>query len=174
MHFVLVSISILTCLIVQPAPLELIPVDAGVEDATPLSESLRLEPYDMRENQSFEQLFRVEGSPDVYVRRAGSLHAVFRDPLYVETFGGAVPIIPAGTIYCIGEVTQSVLDQLGVIARGERTREIEDSSEQGVEKWNPIAPNISHPSSKSIRFLDDEGYRRRRLASFVLQISIQQ
>jgi hypothetical protein len=173
MYFVLFSISILTGLIVQSIPLELTPVDAGVEDTTPLSESLRLVPHDMRENQSFEQLFRVKGSPDVYVRRAGSLHAVFRDPLYVETFGTTVPLIPTGTIYCIGEVTQSVLDQLGVIARGEHKREIENSPEQVVENWNPIAPNISHTKSRSIRFLDDEGYRRRRLASFVLQISIQ-
>ena len=159
------------CLLLQPIPIELTPVDAGVEDRTVLSESLRLEPYDMRENQSFEQLFRVEGSPEIYVRRAGSLHAVFRDPLYVETVGESVPLVPTGTIYCIGEVTRHVLDQLGVIASGENATVAEMSSEKEIAKWNPIAPAITHAPLNSIRFLDDEGYRRRRLASFVLEMS---
>ena len=171
MYFLTLTISCGLCLLLQPTPVELIPVDAGVEDRTVLSESLRVEPYDMRENQSFEQLFRVEGSPQIYVRRAGSLHAVFRDPLYVETVGGSIPLVPTSTIYCIGEVTQNVLDQLGVIATGEKVIVDEGTSVQEIEKWNPVSPAISHTPLISIRFLDDEGYRRRRLASFILEMS---
>jgi hypothetical protein len=171
MYFLTLTISCGLCLLLQSTPVELIPVDAGVEDRTVLSESLRVEPYDMRENQSFEQLFRVEGSPQIYVRRAGSLHAVFRDPLYVETVGGSIPLVPTSTIYCIGEVTHNVLNQLGVIATGEKVIVDEGTSVQEIEKWNPVSPAISHTPLISIRFLDDEGYRRRRLASFVLEMS---
>ena len=68
-------------------------------------------------------------------------------------------------------MTQSVLDQLGVIATGEKVIVDEGASVQGIEKWNPVSPAISHTPLNSIRFLDDEGYRRRRLASFVLEMS---
>ena len=170
-------VSLLTplfCLLIQPTSVELTPVDAGVEDVNSLSESLILEPFDMRDNQSFEQLFRVKGSPEIYVRRAGSLHAVFRDPHYLETIGGSIPLVPAGTIYCIGEVTQDVLHQLGVIARGELTLKNEQVSNEQVAAWNPTPPTISHAPLRTIRFLDDSQYRRQRLASFVLEIYIQQ
>jgi hypothetical protein len=160
-------------LLVQPVPVELTPVDAGVEDVNSLSQSLRLEPFDMRVNQSFEQLFRVEGSPEIYVRSAGSLHAVFRDPHYLETMGGAIPLVPTGTIYCIGEVTQEVLRQLGVIASGENTSENEYVSDQNGSTWNPAPPAVSSAQVRTIRFLDDGQYRRRRLASFVLEISFE-
>ena len=160
------------CLFMQPVTVELTPVDAGVEDVNNLSDSFSLEPYDMRKNQSFEQLFRVEGSPEIFVRRAGSLHAVFRDPHYVETMGGAVALVPTGTIYCIGEVTQNVLDQLGVIANGKNVIEGESTPESKNEKWNPPPPAMSHSSMRTIRFLDDATYRRQRLASFVLELSI--
>jgi len=163
----------LLCFFVQPAPVELTPVDAGVEDVNSVSESLRLELFDMRDNQSFEQLFRVEGSPEIFVRRAGSLHAVFRDPHYVETIGGPLAMIPTGTIYCIGEVTHEVLHQLGVIASGETGANTSVSDRKNAN-WNPPPPAISHTPLRTIRFLDDAQYRRRRLASFVLEISIQQ
>jgi hypothetical protein len=160
-------------LFVQADPVELTPVDAGVADATPLSESLQLQPYDLRANQSFEQLFRVEGSPEIYVRRAGSLHAVFRDPLYDQRDGALRAVVPTGTIYCIGEVTREVLNQLGVIATGEdvgNTQRVSDN--ETTERWNPPPPKISHPNVQTFRFLDDERYRRRRLATFVLELSI--
>ena len=57
---------------------ELVPVDAGVEDRGALSTSLFVEPKDLRQNQSFERLYKVEGSDDVYVRKAGGLKAIFR------------------------------------------------------------------------------------------------
>ncbi len=173
MNFVSLLIP-LFCLLIQPTSVELTPVDAGVEDVNGLSESLILEPFDMRDNQSFEQLFRVKGSPEIYVRRAGSLHAVFRDPHYLETIGGSIPLVPAGTIYCIGEVTQDVLHQLGVIARGELTLKNEQVSNEQVAARNPTPPTISHAPLHTIRFLDDSQYRRQRLASFVLEIYIQQ
>ena len=153
-------------------PVELVPVDEGIEDRTVLSESLKVVQNDMRESQSFEQLFRVKGSPEIFVRRAGSLHAVFRDPHYLETSEGSIPLVPTGTIYCIGEVTKEVLEQLGVMVSGAGDDNVDTTPSQDDVKWNPVSPGISHASTSSIRFLDDEGYRRRRLASFVLAISM--
>ncbi len=171
--FALTAIFCLSlCFLCTADPVELIPVDEGVEDRTVLSESLKVEQKDMRKSQSFEQLFRVKGSPEIFVRRAGSLHAVFRNPHYLETSEGSIPLVPTGTIYCIGEVTQEVLEQLGVMVSGTHDSNIDTDHPQDDVQWNPVAPGISHASTSIIRFLDDEGYRRRRLATFVLEVSM--
>ena len=153
----------------QQSPVELEPVDAGVEDTSAISESLQVAQPDLKEDQSFEKLFRVKGSPEIYVRRAGALHAVFRDPLYAEIFSGTLPLIPTGTVYCIGEVTQQSLNQLGQIAKVVQEDDSEMNNQQN-EKWNPVSPGVSHTPIRSIRFIDDEQYRRARLVSFVLEI----
>ncbi len=69
----------------QPAnEVKLIPVEEGVADRGVLSESFHIEPLDLRQDVSFEQLYRVEGSEGVFVRKAGGLQAVFRNPDYLD------------------------------------------------------------------------------------------
>lgn len=170
MYFVTITITFLLCFVMKGDPVELVPVDAGFEDLTPLSESLKVELHDIRQSQSFEQLFRVKGSPEIFVRRAGTLHAVFRDPRYIETSQGSVAAVPTGTVYCIGEVTSDVLSQLGVLRRGKKNTQEEVETIQEETYWQPIPPGVSHLTVTTIRFLDDESYRRSRLASFVLEV----
>ncbi len=151
-------------------PVELIPVDAGVADRNVLSTSLRIQPQDMRLDQAFERLYRVEGTRNVYVRRAGGLYAVFRDPLYADTSDGAIPLVPAGTVYCIGSVSPYALGQLGQLATPSVPEQASNSTAP-PRAWTPPPPRPSGPRHlrASIRFMEDEDYRRQRLASFVLE-----
>lgn len=86
----------------QPAP-PLQVVDQGVEDATPLSASLRDPRADLREPTDFERLYRVPGRPDLLMRRSGAMSAVFPDSDYAVTRFGLVPLVPAGTVWMIGD-----------------------------------------------------------------------
>ena len=172
MYFHLLSIGIISIAAVvvqQDDPVELIPVDGGVADRGSLSDSLRSMPVDLRQNQSFEKLYKVIGSEDVYVRQAGGLRAVFKNSAYIDTETGAIPIVPAGTVYCIGEVTQEVLRQLGVLVTPEdQLQELQQAS--ATNSYNPRRTTASRAPRNTIQFLDDESYRRQRLAMFVLDV----
>lgn len=160
----------------QDEPIELIPVDAGTEDRGSISGSLKVVRTNLQQNQSFEQLFRVAGSKDIYIRKAGGLQAVFRNPVYFGSGDDAIPLVPVGTIYCIGGVRPELLKQLGQLQNDE------DDFEEWTQKDIPIKRRrqaqqaktsvVSH--SKTIQFIDNESYRRKRLASFVLDIILVQ
>ena len=150
-------------------PVELEPVDGGIADRGSLSGSLRVMPVDLRQNQSFEKLYKVVGSDDVYIRQAGGLRAVFRNSTYVDTQSGSIPIVPAGTVYCIGEVTQEVLQQLGILITTD-TQLLGTVTPSTVEPHQPRRITASSAPRNTIQFLDDESYRRRRLAMFVLDV----
>jgi hypothetical protein len=171
MYFHLLSIGIVSIAAVvlqQDNPVELIPVDGGVADRGSLSDSLRSMPMDLRQNQSFEKLYKVAGSEDVYVRQAGGLRAVFKNSAYIDTETGAIPIVPAGTVYCIGEVTHDVLRQLGVLVKLEN--QLQEVQTSATDSYNPRRTTASRAPRNTIKFLDDESYRRKRLAMFVLDV----
>ena len=156
-------------------PVELVPVDAGFEDRGALGDSFKLLQKDLRKDNAFEKLYKVKGSDGIYVRKAGGLHAVFRNPEYVDTELGYFPIVPAGTVYCIGKMRPELLQQLGVLAKP-TTR-----NQGGIEKakmpptrLSPPAQSKAYTGNKTIRFIDDEQYRRQRLTSFVLEIVLSQ
>jgi len=159
------------CFLQPSTPVELELVEESVEDRGSLSTSFRVAPLDLRQDQSFEKLYKVVGSNDVYIRRAGGLRAVFRNSVYEETEGGFIPIVPAGTIYCIGQVSPRVLRQLGVIIEPTDVVEQVMSQEvQSVRQNSSPRRNILHTGT--IRFIDDESYRRQRLALFVLKVAM--
>ena len=169
-HKVTVGFTAYFFLFLQPnAPVELIRVEEAVEDRGALSASLRVEPLDLRQDQSFEKLYKVAGSEGVYIRRAGGLRAVFRNPVYVDTSDGSIPLVPAGTVYCIGEVSQRVLMQLGVLIEPINLGEHIVTEEPQVIR-EPTTPKSNFIPVRTIRFIDDEAYRRQRLASFVLDV----
>ncbi len=165
----------LTCflLLIEPEPPILIPVDAGVADRGSLSTSLRVEQVDFRQDRSFEKLYRVEGSADIYVRKSGGLSAIFRSSEYVETASGDVPIVPAGTVYCIGEIPHSLIQQLGQLQKPlsapETMIQAKLASTSKPEKTKVVAIESTR---RTMKFIQNEVYRRKRLASFVLEIAI--
>jgi hypothetical protein len=172
MIFHALTASFVCFLLLQPSdPVELIPVDAGVEDRGALSDSLHVERSDMRQDQAFEKLYRIAGSDNVYVRKSGGLSAVFSTSAYVRTPNGDVPIVPAGTVYYIGEIPPELIQQLGVL---QEPVEIPDPPTMIITTMATQQKSITllkEPTPHhSIKFLDNETYRRQRLASFVLDI----
>jgi hypothetical protein len=83
------------------------PVDPAVGDVNPLSASLRDMRVDLRQPTGFENVYRVPGRPDMFMRSSGALNAVFPQSAYAQTAGGPLPIIPAGTVFYIGEPPQA-------------------------------------------------------------------
>ena len=150
-------------------PVELVPVDAGVEDRGALSTSLFVEPKDLRQNQSFERLYKVEGSEDVYVRKAGGLKAIFRSSQYAKIYGREVPIVPAGTVYVIGAIRPELVASMGGLSPS-----AEDTSTDPEVQTQQVKRTHVPAGVRSLRFVEDEGYRRKRLASFVLMSAFKQ
>jgi len=150
-------------------PVELIPVDAGVEDRGALSTSLFVEQKDLRQNQSFERLYKVEGSEDVYVRKAGGLKAIFRSSQYVNIYGREVPIVPAGTVYVIGAIRPELVASMGGLSPSG-----EDSITEPEQRTQQVKRTHVPVGVRSLRFVEDEGYRRKRLASFLLSSAFKQ
>ena len=178
LHFAINGILVFFATFLQQGdPIKLVPVDAGVEDRGTLSDSLRVVQKDLRLNHSFEQLFKVAGSQDIYIRKAGGLRAVFRNPIYIETARGSIPIVPAGTVYCIGPIRSDLLQQLGYVYEVDQPDTQESIYTPPIQQPSIQVPRqeISIPKRVStIRFFDDATYRRKRLASFVLDVVAQE
>ena len=174
MFFLSTTISVACFLfgIQSTDPIQLIPVDGGVVDRGALSSSLLVQQTGYRQDNSFEKLYRVAGSEDIYVRTSGGLHAVFRSSEYMHTQDGEVPIVPAGTVYCIGELRPEFIFQLGAL-HSPKTQELIPESMVQAE----VVTVLTSPTQikkittlRSIEFLENETYRRKRLTSFVLKI----
>ena len=153
-------------------PIQLIPVDGGVVDRGALSSSLQVQQSGYRQDNSFEKLYRIVGSEDVYVRTSGGLHAVFRSSEYIQTKDGEIPIVPAGTVYCIGELRPEFIAQLGILQSPRTQESIPETMVQAelVTVLTSPTPIKKKPTVRLIEFLENESYRRQRLASFVLEI----
>ena len=158
-------------LLMQQTPgVKLVPVDAGIEDRGSHSGSLRAEPKDLRQDNAFEKLYKVAGSDGVYVRKAGGLRAVFRNSAYFDTKDGSVPLIPAGTVYSIGEMRVDLLGQLEELFEPTTPDELIVAQRYNANNFPPIPITTRHTSRGNFKFLDDEVYRRERMALFVLNI----
>jgi hypothetical protein len=158
--------------LLDPEPVELIPIESGVEDRGTISESFRVQPLDLRLDTSFEKLYKVAGSEVIYVRKSGGLSAVFRNSEYAQTPLGEIPIVPAGTTYYIGELPTTLINQISEL------QEPIDTSQNMVQvesltTLKGINRTPNHPDVRSLQFFENEAYRRRRLASFVLEIVLQ-
>lgn len=86
-------------------------VEAGVADTSPLGESLRLAPLDLRSPLGFDAVYRVRGSngEDLFARASGGLIAVF--PVSIYAPGTRAPEIPPGTVFYIGGLPSTFLSQ---------------------------------------------------------------
>ena len=163
------TFSIYFLLLDNPQPVELIPVESGVVDRGALSESFRVEQVDLRQDTSFERLYRVVGSEDIFVRKSGGLTAVFRNAEYRQLPSGEVPIVPAGTTYYIGELPSRLVQQLNTL---QNTPEPHPSILQVKPLSHTKKPHQKpqQQAIESILFLENETYRRQRLALFVLEV----
>ncbi len=90
---------------IQPAPLR--PVDQAVADRHALSVSLREVEGGLRVPDDFSEVFPVPGYDDLFMRAAGSIHAVFPKSTYVPRRGVLVPLVPDNTVHYIGRPSAS-------------------------------------------------------------------
>lgn len=79
------------------------PLDQGVSDRDELATSLREMPINLREDRNFEFLWSLPSNPDFLYRKDGGLTAVFPASEYALTKKGTMVLIPAGTIFYIGD-----------------------------------------------------------------------
>lgn len=138
--------------------------EPGTEDMGVLSESLRLMPLDLRIADDWGDLYRIESDyGTLYARRAGAVTAVFPQSNYVDLGFGAMPTIPADTVFVIGEPSPSLLRQLG-LALGEEsilstaTNRLDTSLKTGIDgrvwtgilparmETSPMLPDLSEPA----------------------------
>jgi len=156
-------------LIAQTAPPELIPVDAGVEDRGALSSSFSVQLHDLRVDTSFEKLYKIAGSEGVYVRKSGGLTAVFHNSEYVRTHFGEMPVVPAGTVYCIGEIPAHLFLQLTEL-QGEQDIPASMVQPERVVTKKKSSFKPTPISTHTFAFIENEAYRRQRLTAFVLEM----
>ena len=83
------------------------PIDPSVGDVNPLSASFRDMRVDLRQPVGFDQVYRVPGREDLLMRSNGALRAVFAQSAYVNTASGPLAVIPAGTVFLIGDHSQT-------------------------------------------------------------------
>jgi hypothetical protein len=81
------------------------PIEQGVADVTPLSESLRMLELNLQEPIGFADVYHVPGRPDWLMRVSGGLFAVFPQSVYSSTEAGVMPVIPNNTVFYIGRAS---------------------------------------------------------------------
>lgn len=93
------------------------PVDQGVADVDPLATSLRVIEQSMAEDSAFERVYADPAHPQWLVRRAGAITATFPRSSYLPTRFGSLPLIPAGTVFWIGEPDMGAQGPAGAAPR---------------------------------------------------------
>jgi len=132
------------------------PVDQGVEDTDPLRRSLRVLPDDLRRPTGFGRVYRVQGDPNLFMRRDGGLTAVFGQSSYQRVPGGIRADIPAGTTFFIGQTPWETAPRGSGLLPGQ------------VDLSVPNRPPVigsTHPEPRTM--LTDELFRRRRVADLL-------
>lgn len=94
--------------VAEPAGLQA--VDQGIADVGPLNSSLRVQRADLRIASGFDRVYQAPGQPDMLMRVNGALRAVFSESEYVRTEQGAMPLVPAGTTWIIGDASAGCTD----------------------------------------------------------------
>ena len=128
------------------------PVDQGIEDTDPLRRSLRVLPEDLRQPTGFGHAYRVQGDPNMFMRRDGGLTAVFPHSTYQRVPGGISADIPAGTTFYIGQAPWEVDRARPGLLPGEIDLRVP-----------PGPPTKSVVPYEPRTILTDEAFRRRRV-----------
>lgn len=116
--FVILAAGMCTSTYAQNARLN--PVDQGVADVGPLSASQRVVPSDLRVPSGFDRVYRLGSSRpggERFARMSGGLTAVFPRSQYVATAEGYAAETPAGTVYYIGRLPSSLLEDPEALSR---------------------------------------------------------
>ncbi len=138
---------------------DLIPVAAG-EDGDP-GRARSIDPrVSLRVDDSFAGTYSVRGT-DFFARRAGGLYAVYPRGEYVRYAGRDVAVVPAGTVYTIGETDISRTYGSERPAAQEPSRASSGhSAARSVSITRELPPERDAQGSRILR---DPEYRSKRL-----------
>lgn len=84
------------------------PVDQGFVDRSPIGTSLRRLPSDLSMGRSFDRLYQDSRDPQRFRRIQGGLSVVFPRSVYGADEQGTIALVPPGSIFRIGDRTESV------------------------------------------------------------------
>lgn len=123
----------------DPAALRLERVEQGFEDVSPLAISLQQPGPEFRAPVGWDAVYRVPGSDGLLMRQSGAVRAVFDRSEYAATRFGQEALVPAGTIYAIGEPDEALLQSLA----GRTGRSLVSGGEQ-----SPLPPSDLRVSNR--------------------------
>ena len=84
------------------------PVDQGFVDRSPIGTSLRRLPSDLSMGRSFDRLYQDSLDPQRFRRIQGGLSVVFPRSVYGADEQGTIAMVPPGSIFRIGDRTETV------------------------------------------------------------------
>lgn len=178
------------------------PIDQGVSDLSPLSASLIHNAVDLRAVLDFDLVYPVPGRPDMLMRQSGALSAVFPFSDYavveIDDEDAVVVLIPAGTVFYIGQPPSNVAGSFYSPIRPPRAAGIQSSAPLlvtqairqpvGAEPLSipqarrvgttvstqPLHTEVqrSGPSMRVVT-ISDERYRRYRLSLIARELAAQ-
>lgn|GEM_PF-3006994 len=169
-------LALLLALLPGPAlpaaqPVDLVPINAGSVDASPLRIDALMVPLDLRQDGAFERVYRVDSSSPLVVgqprfaRRAGAMTAYFERSEYwsIEKDGetlATLAAIPAGTVFRIeGGFQPTPGPDPDALSRVRP-----DYSAVGKEPPRDTAPTVSHgPSLPPLTIWNSESARAARV-----------
>lgn len=128
-------------------------VEQGVADRGPLSSSQRVLPIDLGVPSGFDRVYRLGGprSGGMFARISGGITAVFPRSQYTPTPDGYAAETPAGTVYYIGRLPSSLVDQ-AEDPRHSRDPETRPPgfADRSARRPNPDRASTASPSSRPI------------------------
>jgi hypothetical protein len=154
-------------------------VEQGVEDIGPLGQSLETPMLDLRVPTGFERVYLAPDGSGNLMRINGALHAVFPRSEYIATQWGAMPVVPAGTVFHLGAPREWTIDANGVAtdratapmgASPLRVSNRIDTSVGGADPAQSLRSEVASHTPPTV--MTDEAYRRARMAS-ILEAALQ-
>lgn len=157
-----------------PAQPGLNPVDQQLDDVSPLGNSLRVQPLDLRRPIEFDRVYRIDPTPDLFggsrkfARIDNGVIAVFDRSEYSRAARGVLSAdIPAGTVFYLGS-PESVLSST-YQARGPSILAVDRSAME--QNLKPPGPRPSQKLSQQITptIFSGEAYRQYRVGQLLDQ-----
>jgi hypothetical protein len=125
-------------------------VEAGFDDLGLLSRSSRIPMADLRRPDAWDRVYRMTAERgDLFARRNGGLTAVFPRSDYVFGRDGEVAVVPADTIYVIGDPPPWLLRQLG-LDDGYEELTLPTRLDYSLSAWEPAPVQETEAQSSEV------------------------
>jgi hypothetical protein len=151
----------------------LTPVDEQFDDVSPLSNSLRVQPLDLRQPIQFDRVYRIDpnlrlfGGGQKFARIDNGIIAVFDRSEYTPAKRGVLRAeIPAGTVFYLGDPT-AVLAAHGQEDYGPSILAVNLSAAEQIESPVHRRENIGLIEQSTPTVFSNEAYRVYRIGQLL-------